>query len=75
MPADRGEARAVAGPMLRRATWRQSTVAVAGHGPEWEVPFEMGGARWSASLVEVHYAREPIPLALTASVRVQERKA
>ncbi len=58
---------------FRRATWRQSTVA--GHGPEWEVPFEMGGARWSASLVEVHYAREPIPLALTTSVRVQERKA
>ena len=59
---------------FRRATWRQT--AVAGDGPEWEVPLEQGAerSRWAAAVVEVHYARVPAPLVLTTSVHVQERK-
>jgi hypothetical protein len=33
-----------------------------------------GGGRWKAAVVEVHYPRTPIPLVLTTSVHVQERK-
>ena len=58
---------------FRRATWRQT--AVAGNGPDWEVPLEAGGGRWSAAVVEVHYPREPMPLVLTTSVHVRQRKA
>ena len=61
---------------FRRAKWLPT--AVAGDGPEWEVPLASGlgtgGARWTAAFVEVHYPREPMPLMLTTSVNVQERK-
>ena len=62
---------------FRRANWLPT--AVAGNGPKWEVPLASGPeasrARWSAAFVEVHYPREPMPLMLTTSVHVQERKA
>jgi PhoPQ-activated pathogenicity-related protein len=61
---------------FRQAKWLPA--AVAGDGPEWEVPLGMGmaegGGRWKAAVVEVHYPRTPIPLVLTTSVHVQERK-
>jgi PhoPQ-activated pathogenicity-related protein len=61
---------------FRRAKWLST--AVAGDGPEREVPLAMGlgggGSRWTAAVVEVHYSREPMPLILTTSVNVQERK-
>ena len=60
---------------FRKATWLPT--AVAGDGPEWEVPLTLGagGGRWSAAVIELHYPRKPIPLVLTTSVHVQERKA
>ena len=60
---------------FRQAKWLPA--AVAGDGPEWEVPLTLGagGGRWKAAVVEVHYPRKPIPLVLTTSVHVQERKA
>ena len=57
---------------FRRASWLPT--AVAGDGPEWEVRLGAGQVRWSAAVVEVHYPRKPIPLILTTSVHVQERK-
>ena len=61
---------------FRQAKWLPT--AVAGDGPEWEVPLgtgmAAGGGRWKAAVVEVHYARNAIPLVLTTSVHVQERK-
>jgi PhoPQ-activated pathogenicity-related protein len=59
---------------FRQAKWLPA--AVAGDGPEWEVPLALGagGGRWKAAVVEVHYPRKPIPLVLTTSVHVQERK-
>ena len=59
---------------FRQAKWLPA--AVAGDGPEWEVPLApgAGGGRWKAAVVEVHYPRKPIPLVLTTSVHVQERK-
>ena len=60
---------------FRQAKWLPA--AVAGDGPEWEVPLTLGagGGRWKAAVVEVHYRRKPIPLVLTTSVHVLERKA
>jgi PhoPQ-activated pathogenicity-related protein len=60
---------------FRQAKWLPA--AVAGDGPEWEVPLTLGagGGRWKAAVVEVHYPRKPIPLVLTTSVHVLERKA
>lgn len=58
---------------FRRASWRATPVA--GGGPEWTVPLETGASRWSAALIEVHYPRKPMPLVLTTSVQVRERKA
>ena len=59
---------------FRQAKWLPA--AVAGDGPEWEVPLALGagGGRWKAAVVEVHYPRQPMPLVLTTSVHVQERK-
>ena len=59
---------------FRQAKWLPA--AVAGNGPEWEVPLALGagGGRWKAAVVEVHYPRQPMPLVLTTSVHVQERK-
>ena len=59
---------------FREAKWLPT--AVAGDGPEWEVPLALGagGGRWSAAVVEVHYPRKPLPLVLTTSVHVQEQK-
>jgi PhoPQ-activated pathogenicity-related protein len=60
---------------FRQAKWLPA--AVVGDGPEWEVPLAMGagGGRWKAAVVEVHYPRQPMPLVLTTSVHVQERKS
>jgi PhoPQ-activated pathogenicity-related protein len=58
---------------FRQARW-ESTV-VAGDGPEWKVPLRAVESRWSAAVVEVLYDREPLPLVLTTSVHVRERKA
>jgi len=62
---------------FRQAKWLPA--AMAGDGPEWEVPLGTGmtegGGRWKAAVVEVHYPRTPIPLVLTTSVHVQERKS
>ena len=59
---------------FRQAKWQPA--AVAGDGPEWEVPLALGvgGGRWKAAVVEFHYPRQPMPLVLTTSVHVQERK-
>jgi len=59
---------------FRRAKWL--SMAVAGDGPDWEVPLPLGasGGRWKAAVVEVHYPRKTMPLVLTTSVHVQERK-
>jgi len=59
---------------FRQVKWLPA--AVAGDGPEWEVPLalEAGGGRWKAAVIEVHYPRKPIPLVLTTSVHVQERQ-
>jgi PhoPQ-activated pathogenicity-related protein len=61
---------------FRQSKWLPA--ALAGDGPEWEVPLGAGmaegGGRWKAAVVEVHYARNPIPLVLTTSVHMQERK-
>lgn len=56
---------------FRRARWESTTVA--GDGPEWKVPIRAVESRWSAAVVEVRYAREPLPLVLTTSVHVRER--
>ncbi len=60
---------------FRQSKWLPA--AVAGNGPEWEVPLALGagGGRWKAAVVEVHYPRQPMPLVLTTSVHVQERKS
>jgi PhoPQ-activated pathogenicity-related protein len=60
---------------FRNAKWLPT--AVAGNGPEWEVPLTLGAGegRWKAAAIEVHYPRKPIPLVLTTSVHVQERKS
>jgi PhoPQ-activated pathogenicity-related protein len=60
---------------FRQAKWLPA--AVAGDGPEWEVPLALGagGGRWKAAFVEVHYPRKTMPLVLTTSVHVQERKS
>ena len=59
---------------FRQAKWLPT--AVAGDGPEWEVPLALGagGGRWKAAVVEVHYPRTPIPLVLTTSVHVRAPK-
>ena len=59
---------------FRQSKWLPA--AVAGDGPEWEVPLTLGagGGRWKAAVVEVHYPRQPMPLVLTTSVHVQEQK-
>jgi PhoPQ-activated pathogenicity-related protein len=60
---------------FRQAKWLPA--AVAGDGPEWEVHLALGagGGRWKAAFVEVHYPRQSMPLVLTTSVHVQERKS
>ncbi len=56
---------------FRRAKWKST--AVAGNGPEWRMPLKAAGSPWSASVVEVHYARTPVPLVLTTGVHVLEQ--
>ena len=53
---------------FRKASW--SAEDVAGAGPEWRVPIAPPQDGFSAALVELAFAREPVPLMLTSGVKV-----
>lgn len=53
---------------FRQARW--SSQPVQGPGPEWRVPIAAPKAGFAAGLVELEFAREPVPLVLTTGVKV-----
>ena len=53
---------------FRQARW--SAEPVAGSGPEWRVPLPAAAEGFRAGLVELEFAREPVPLMLTSGVKV-----
>ena len=53
---------------FRGATW--SAAAVAGNGPQWRVPIPATATGFAAGLVELEFARNPLPLVLTTGVKV-----
>jgi PhoPQ-activated pathogenicity-related protein len=53
---------------FRGATW--SAEPVQGPGPQWRVPIPAPAAGFAAGLVELQFARDPLPLVLTSGVRV-----
>ncbi len=53
---------------FREARWSAEPVAAAG--PEWRVPLPAPREGFAAGLVELEFAREPVPLMLTSGVKV-----
>ncbi|MFM7206230.1 MAG: hypothetical protein ACKO4T_06150, partial [Planctomycetaceae bacterium] len=53
---------------FRKARW--SSRVVEATGPEWRVPIPKPTAGFAAGLVELEFARDPVPLALTSGVAV-----
>jgi len=53
---------------FRDARWSAEPVAAAG--PEWRVPLPAPKKGFAAGLVELEFAREPVPLMLTSGVKV-----
>jgi PhoPQ-activated pathogenicity-related protein len=53
---------------FRKARW--SSQPVAGAGPEWRTPLPAPQDGFAAGLVELEFAREPVPLVLTSGVKV-----
>ncbi|MCE9631732.1 MAG: PhoPQ-activated pathogenicity-related family protein [Planctomycetia bacterium] len=53
---------------FRKARW--SSQAVQAAGPEWRVPIPAPQEGSTAGLVELEFAREPVPLVLTSGVNV-----
>jgi PhoPQ-activated pathogenicity-related protein len=53
---------------FRKARW--SSQPVVGAGPEWRVPLAAPRTGYAAGLVELEFAREPVPLVLTSGVRL-----
>ncbi|MBM4010896.1 MAG: hypothetical protein FJ286_05875 [Planctomycetes bacterium] len=53
---------------FREARW--SSTAVAAQGPRWRVPLQQPQEGFAAGLVELEFAREPVPLMLTSGVKV-----
>jgi len=53
---------------FRQARWSSEPVDDAG--PEWRVPLAAPRTGYAAGLVELEFAREPVPLVLTSGVRV-----
>lgn len=53
---------------FRKARWSSQPIDVAG--PEWRVPLPAPREGFAAGLVELEFAREPVPLVLTSGVKV-----
>jgi PhoPQ-activated pathogenicity-related protein len=53
---------------FRKARWSSEPVEAAG--PEWRVPFQRPANGFTAGLIEMEFAREPVPLMLTSGVKV-----
>ena len=53
---------------FRKAHWSSQPLPAAG--PEWRVPIPAPQAGFAAGLVELEFAREPVPLLLTSGVKV-----
>jgi PhoPQ-activated pathogenicity-related protein len=53
---------------FRTARWSSEPIAAAG--PEWRVPIGRPAEDFAAGLVELEFAREPVPLVLTSGVKV-----
>jgi PhoPQ-activated pathogenicity-related protein len=53
---------------FRKAHW--SSQPLPATGPEWRVPIPAPQAGFAAGLVELEFAREPVPLLLTSGVKV-----
>lgn len=56
---------------FRKARWSSQPLALAG--PEWRAPLPAPQAGCAAGLVELEFARDPVPLVLTSGVKVVSR--
>jgi PhoPQ-activated pathogenicity-related protein len=55
---------------FRMARWSSEPVAVSASGSEWRVALQRPTNGFTAGLVELEFAREPVPLVLTSGVKV-----